>query len=496
MQAGEVFAGRYRVERELGRGAMGVVYEAVDLSLGRPVALKTMAAAVRDDPAAHQRFLREARAAASLSHRNIVVVHDFGQADGLLFLTMQLVRGRSLADVLRSGPLRPTAAADLAEQLAAGLDAVHARGLVHRDVKPANVLLDEQDVAVLCDFGLAKPTDGSRSLTATGTTLGTVLYMSPEQVRCEEATSASDVYAFGCVLFHALAGSPPYSGATVHDVGEAHRHAPVPDVRTRVHGLPEGVHEVLARCLAKSPQDRWPSARAAAAQLRRAVSPAAATPAGTAPQPPHRTVVLERPPRPTPAPPPRRSRGLLAGCAAVVLLAGLVGGVVGFASPDPTRPLDGTTTAAGTSDPDTALAAALPVAVYGTACAPLERPEGVVASVKCTDVPGGGADELLVRRWQDPATMKADFAENYVGKPRRYTPGQCSKGTGHHSAWLRDDRRVGGLACRLDSTGPATIVWEYDDQAVQVVAVRTDRDSAALYAWWDAARRTPLTLGS
>lgn len=262
MQHGDVFAEHYRIVRELGRGGMGVVYQALDENLGRDVALKVMALSARHDPSAAGRFRREAQVLAALHHPGVVTVHDYGESDGQLFLVMRLVNGIDLARRLSdSRRLTPAHTVALAEQVAVALDALHENRLVHRDVKPSNILLEgDEQHPVLCDFGLAKPVDGSLSLTTAGTTVGTVQYMAPEQLGGDRGTPASDVYAFGCVLYHCLTGQPPFPGTDPYEIAAAHRGHPVPDARSLQPDLPVGVPPALVAA--------WPSRRRSAGRPR------------------------------------------------------------------------------------------------------------------------------------------------------------------------------------------------------------------------------------
>ena len=457
MQVGDLVAERYLLRHELGQSRTGIVYWAEDQDLGDSVALTVTSPAILRDPLARSRFLREARTLATVRHPNVVTVFEVDeQAE---FLTMEIFEGSDLSELLR-GPRRlaTTWVAHLADQVAAGLDAAHAQGLVHRDVSPANIVLEgENDVPVLCGFSLAEPVDASV----------TQAYMSPEQVRNEPATRASDIYALGCVLFHCLAGRPPITGAHKGAGSDVRRFAPA---------LPEAVQEVLEGCLAEQPRDRFRTAGAVAAALRSALTPR------------QNPVARERLP-----PPPvtgRTSRALLTGCAAVVLAAGVTGGVAGVRSVEPAMDSDPSVTTALPA-PEAELLAMLPAAVYGTACVPLERRTGDAAALTCTSIPGNGADRVLVYRWRDAAAMQADFQATFVNNPD-FVPGQCATGSGRHSRWQRDGQTVGGLACGTNTSGFATLTWEYDDLGVQVSAVREDRDSAALYSWWNETRRTPL----
>src|SRR4051794_23680302 len=250
---------------------MGVVYRATELRLERPVALKLIATDRAADDEFRERFDREARLAASLDHPNVIPVYAAGEQDGRPYLVMRLVRGTDLHALLRQeGRLAPARAAAIVAQVAAGLDAAHAAGLVHRDVKPANVLLDADDHVYLTDFGLTRLTSSDTRITETGRWLGTVEFASPEQLRGDRCDARSDVYALGCVLFAALTGGPPFQRGTVPATMHAvlHERPPVPSSL----GAPAAFDRVLARALAKDPAHRYPSAgdlgRAAVAAAR------------------------------------------------------------------------------------------------------------------------------------------------------------------------------------------------------------------------------------
>jgi hypothetical protein len=252
-----------RIDGVAGRGGMGIVYRATQLSLGRPVALKLIAARHAADPAFRERFQREARLAAAIDHPNVVPVHEAGEEDGLLYLIMRYVRGTDLHALLaKEGRLAPPRAAAIVDQVAAALDAAHAAGLVHRDVKPGNVLIAGEpgnEHVYLTDFGLTRQLAPDMRLTTTGHWIGTVDFTAPELARSRDVDARSDVYALGCVLHVALTGEVPYPRGTVPATLLAHLRDPPPRP-SRTPGVPTQFDPVIARALAKAPADRYPSA--------------------------------------------------------------------------------------------------------------------------------------------------------------------------------------------------------------------------------------------
>jgi CHASE2 domain-containing sensor protein len=279
-----VIAG-YRIVSLIGRGGMGVVYEAIQLTLGRPVALKLIDPAHVDDPETRARFVRESHVAAGLEHPHVIPVYEAREDDRLLFIAMRLVRGPSLAEVLAAqAPLPPTRAATLVAQIASALGAAHAQGLVHRDVKPANVLLDG-DHAYLTDFGITRELSGD-SLTAVGERLGTVDYMSPEQCRGEPVGPAGDIYALGCVLYEALTGRVPFPAGSEALRLAAHLQLPPPIASDHWPSVPPELDLVVLTALAKEPDQRYATAEAFAAAVLRAVGAEPAPPAPKVPPAP------------------------------------------------------------------------------------------------------------------------------------------------------------------------------------------------------------------
>ena len=268
----QTVAGRYEVERTLGGGGMAVVYLARDGELGRPVALKVLADNLADDTELRGRFVREARLAARLSHPNVVRVYDAGEEDGRPYIVMECVEGESLAELLlREGPLPPDRVADLGAQACAGLEHAHRAGLVHRDVKPANLLLTEDGTLKVADFGIAHAVGGTR-VTEVGTVLGTAAYLSPEQAHGEVVTPASDIYSLGTCLYELAAGEPPYGHETLGELFSRREAGPPP----RLAGVPPRLEAAIMRCLERDPRDR-PGSAAELARSLAASPPTAAT---------------------------------------------------------------------------------------------------------------------------------------------------------------------------------------------------------------------------
>ena len=264
----------YRIEEVLGRGGMGVVYRARQLALDRTVAIKLIATDRAQEPVFRERFKAESRIAASIEHANVIPVYEAGEDDGLLFIAMRLVEGYDLGQLLaRLGALAPERAARIIVQMSGALDAAHARGLVHRDVKPANVLLtlDNPEHAYLTDFGLAKHVGAHTRITRADQWVGTLDYLSPEQIRGEALSASADIYSLTCLLYHCLIGEPPFPRESVAATMWAHVSAPPPSATDAGSDLPDELDAVIARGMAKDPSERFSTARELAEGCARAL---------------------------------------------------------------------------------------------------------------------------------------------------------------------------------------------------------------------------------
>jgi tRNA A-37 threonylcarbamoyl transferase component Bud32 len=344
--------GEFVIEAVAGRGGMGVVYRARQKTPARIVALKVISAELAEDRQFRTRFQSEAAIAAQIEHPNVIPVYAVGEANGTLFIAMRFVDGLDLRALLAKEPrLEPARAASIVDHVAQALDAAHAHGLVHRDVKPANILVatsGAREHVYLTDFGVSRRIAGTSALTGTGAFIGTIDYVAPEQARGEHVDARSDVYSLGCVLFQALTGTVPFP--VDNDLAKLYAHGsqPTPSVLERNPSLPPAFEAVLLRAMAKRPEDRYQSAGdlgraavaagsgAAVAMSERTVAVGPAAPAGT---PPPGAAPAGTPPpgaapdgtstppggaTPAPAPAPRRRRLLLAGAGLAAVVAAIV----------------------------------------------------------------------------------------------------------------------------------------------------------------------------
>ncbi|OAN30177.1 serine/threonine-protein kinase [Mycolicibacterium iranicum] len=318
--------GPYELQSVIGVGGMGEVYRAYDTLRERMVAIKLLRPEMAADQSFQERFRRESRIAARLQEPHVIPVHNFGEIDGVLYIDMRLVEGESVKDALRAaGVLPPVRAVSIIGQVASALDDAHANGLIHRDIKPENVLLTSTDFAYLVDFGIAHG-GGEASVTSTGLVVGSSAYMAPERFNGDRGGPASDIYSLACLLYETLTGRAPYEAGDVRQVWSAHMFAPPPRPSIMRRGISRAFDDVIARGMAKQPQDRYATAgdlaRAAAAALD---APVVADPPAPPVTPPstrqYSAVYHTPPPVAPPAPPaPKSGRGQAA----------LVGGIIGL----------------------------------------------------------------------------------------------------------------------------------------------------------------------
>ncbi len=252
----------YQIIEELGRGGMATVYRALDTRFEREVALKILPPYFMHDPDFPRRFRREAKVIASLEHKAIVPVYDYGEEDGRAFLAMRYMKGGSLANKIASKALSLDETIPIMERVAAALDFVHSKEVIHRDLKPANILFDEFGEAFLADFGIAKLTEETTTFTNISNIVGTPAYMSPEQIQGKKPDARSDIYALGIILFEMLSGDQPYQSETPTGLWYMHVHEPIPSLHIKRSDLPQSVDGVIQQALSKNPEQRYQSGKA------------------------------------------------------------------------------------------------------------------------------------------------------------------------------------------------------------------------------------------
>jgi serine/threonine protein kinase/Flp pilus assembly protein TadD len=267
LKKGSLFANKYRISREIGRGGMGVVFKAEDTKLNRSVALKLLPFELSQFPESKERFIREAQAAAALDHPNICTVYEVEEQGGQMYIAMAYIDGMSLKQKIAQEPLRIAEALEIAIQVAEGLDEAHRKGIIHRDIKPANIMLTAKGQAKIMDFGLAR-LESAGDLTRTAAVMGTVAYMSPEQALGKKVDHRTDIWSFGCLLYEMLAGNGPFQGGHEQAILQAIVHGDFQPITVFRHDIPVGLDKVLERCLKKNPFDRYPDAGALIGDLK------------------------------------------------------------------------------------------------------------------------------------------------------------------------------------------------------------------------------------
>ncbi len=519
--------GPYRIERVIGRGGMGVVYLAEQPSLGRKVALKILPAELAGDAAFRARFERESKMAAAIDDPNILPVHEAGEIDGALFIAMRYVAGTDLEARLKEGALRPDVAVHLLGQVASALDAAHLNGLVHRDVKPANILIapgggDERgEHAYLADFGLTKPRGEDTSLTRAGTIVGTLDYMAPEQLEGRDVSGQADQYALAAIAFRALTGQLPFPRDTEVAVISAHLKEPPPSAHDLATSLPAGVDAVIARGMAKDPAARYPTCAAFIGDLRRALAVTSSMPESAPSRPTSRRALV----------------AVLVGvvAVAVVVAGGLIAlGGAGSPGASPSLGAGGSPTgepgsigasASASADaeafPTVAESAALalipdeirPTCVRGrgvsdaidagftgTIHLDVGAPGGPVpipvtpseptAALTCT--PAAGADRVHFL-WYQFAGGNAVNALDYLStQAARYEvgDGDCSADEKAREPWSNERFAAGLVVCfrAAPFDGSPWVDFTFDDAHMLALATRDDRDYDTLYEWFQDLR--------
>ena len=530
--------GPYRIEELLGRGGMGEVYRAHDTETDREVALKLLPGHLAADAEYQERFRRECRVAARLTDPHVVPIHRFGEIEGRLYLDMRLVAGTDLGAWLTDhGPLPPDVAVAVIGQVASALDAAHAAGLVHRDVKPSNVLLagvepgrpiDPSSVfAYLFDFGIARARDGSpgsdeAALTRAGTMPGSLAYVAPERYSGVEGDPRADVYALACVLFQSFTGRPPFEG-DLPALMRAHLHAPPPRPSAERPGVPPALDEVVARGMAKDPNTRYQTAGALAAAARAAVGATTVVPLVPQPfvpppmggPPPGSWSGPSQPRQVVPAAAPGRRNRWAAytaiGVAVVTVIAGVVAVLVltlgGGAEPPPTPTAAPTpqptaspspspsATSTPTGSAEEQFFADLPRGFSTANCAPnedLRGAAGVVAGVVCNSGPPDGPGAGTFTRYTDRGQVDQafDLAADKVSIPAKLgTLTDCRTTTAKlRTTWVRgEETETGGeVACYTDADGSSYLLWsDYEALAIGYV-VRSDGNANLLFDWWQS----------
>jgi serine/threonine protein kinase/DNA-binding SARP family transcriptional activator len=486
LQPGTEVAG-YRIERTLGRGGMSVVYLAEHDWLQRKVALKVLAPQLAEDERFRERFVRESRLAASLDHPNVIPIYEAGASGGDLFIAMRYVEGTDLRTLLHEGgALEPGRAVAIVRQVAAALDAAHEQGLVHRDVKPGNVLLARQrgseagEHVYLSDFGLTKRSASDSGITGTGQFVGTLDYAAPEQFKGGNPDARTDVYSLGCVLFECLTGSPPFMSENDAGLMYAHLQEPPPSVTAEKAGMPREIDGVVATAMAKAPADRQQTAGALADDAARALGvgrSAAATKDGRSP---FRRLI----------PALAVAGALVVGIVATSIFQGdptpADPGATSepAASASPTVPPTFRTVERTLSDAEEQLLTFVPGEV-SSECLPLDRDEpihGERASLVCRT-----ADlEVLYELFQTRDEMNEAFQVNVNNKAA--PEGECASDHLAVGSYTIDGEPAGRVLCytvdRSSSEAQSHIEWTDENASIYAQAVRNDLGDLTLYEWW------------
>ena len=500
--------GPYLIEAVIGRGGMGIVYLAEQPSLGRRIALKILPPELAEDADFRARFIRESKMAAAIDDPNILPVYEAGEIDGVLFIAMRYVQGTDLERRLASGVMAPAEVAHVLGQVASALDAAHLRGLVHRDVKPANILVapgigdDRGEHAYLADFGLTKPRGEETNLTRVGSVVGTIDYMAPEQLEGRELDGATDQYALAAIAFRALTHRLPFARESDVAVISAHLKEPVPVASMVAPELPRAVDAVLTRGMAKAPAERYPTCAAFMSDLRQALKLTATRPVSTS------------------SSTRRTPRALWIGAAVVGLLVVLAGGAwIASGGASQTAPTtqpsaaEGSTSATSAvpgasategpfpSGPEAELLGALPADLAESCARGPYRPVGSdiivgsghpLASLLCT--PSSSTEASSVQVWRFPflgttAGNSGFTTESAIsGLAGRFgtRAGDCKTSGRVNGRWIVGGEDAGAIVCYIDpKTGDANLWWSYKDASVLVQAINQRGEREALYGFFE-----------
>jgi len=496
---GTEFAG-YRIEAVLGRGGMGVVYRAENARLGNKVALKLLAEDLAHDESFRERFVRESRTAATLNHPNIVTIYDAGDEDGVLYIAMRYVESDLKQLLGRDGALSAAKTLAVVGQVGSALDAAHARGLLHRDVKPANILLDVSSEpggmphAYLADFGLTKHLESRSGITASGQFVGTIDYMSPEQIEGRDVDARTDIYSLGCVVFECLAGLTPFRRETEVAVLWAHMRDEPPAVTELRPELPGAVDMVIAQAVAKDPANRYSTARELVDDLRTALEGVPDARTRVAKPAPDQSAT--RTADPVRQGEPRRGRRVLA--AVTILGALLLGGTVGILGYEVVRDVEPKVVEVGVGRVplDRSLLALIPESIQES-CEAKERltfnfESSIVCRVGTRDVSRVEYNEAESARLMADHFERRIYAEKIIAlgveiQPREHCGSPPAlqdwrrTSTGGHESLQRGETPSGRVIC-YRRNGWAAVEWT--DQDTDVYSVAYGTDLSRLHKWW------------
>ncbi|MGH8909297.1 MAG: serine/threonine-protein kinase [Egibacteraceae bacterium] len=467
----------YRIEGQLGRGSMGVVYLAEDVRLQRKVALKVLTPSLADDQRFRERFTRESQMAATLDHPNVIPIYSAGEEGGLLYIAMRYVDGRDLRAIIDSdGPLPLERTAAIVEQIAGALDAAHARGLVHRDVKPGNILVESregQERSYLGDFGITKSLASGGGLTTTGQFIGTIDYISPEQIQGKPVDGRSDGYALGCVVYQCLTGVSPFPRDESAAIMWGHMHDEATPVTTLRPDLPPAVDRVVAKAMAKRPEDRYATCGELAAALRAASGPSAAASLSPHFEPRTSAFGLQVPRAPSSAPTALQRRWyqrwpvIVGMAAAAVALVGVM--VVVLLRLFPTAAED-------------TLLSEVPMRFREGCRRNMVEEDGVLAAVRCT--PGGGAEEAFFTSYASQQALDSAYARVMAQTGIPAGTGDCETDSRAEQSYRGDGGRTGGRLLCYPVEGDPFIVWNETGSRTLMTAKGEFGDYEQLYQWW------------